>query len=307
MTVQAINLRKLYDKKPAVNDLSFTLRPGVVTGFLGPNGSGKSTTMRLMLQLDHGDGETLWDGKRISEYPHASRVVGAHLDARFFNPNRTARAHLRMMAADAGILDKRVDEVIELVGLETVADKRPKSFSLGMAQRLGLASAILADPAVLLLDEPANGLDPQAIQWLRDFLRYYAGEGRIVFVSSHLLSEMQLMAEHLVVIARGSLVADEDVETFVGRSTQNDVLVRSADRDRLRAAIAAAGLRAAVDGQDGLAVTGAETEAIGAIAFQAGVQLRELTPRRASLEDVFLELTAGGQEFAAHRTERRAS
>lgn len=307
MTVQAINLRKVYGKKPAVADLSFTLQPGVVTGFLGPNGSGKSTTMRLMLQLDHGGGHTLWDGKRLSEYPHASKVVGAHLDARFFNPNRTARAHLRMMAADASIPDRRVDEVIELVGLESVANKRPKSFSLGMAQRLGLAGAILADPAVLLLDEPANGLDPQAIQWLRDFLRFYAAGGRIVFVSSHLLSEMQLMAEHLVVISRGSLVADEDVDRFVGRSTQNDVLVRAVDRDRLRAALVAAGLTATDEGPDGLAVPSAQADAIGEIAFKAGVQLRELTPRRASLEDVFLELTAGGQEFAAHTNLPRAS
>ncbi len=298
MTVEARGLTKVYSGKPAVDDLSFKLEPGVVTGFLGPNGSGKSTTMRLMLGLDHGGGETLWDGQPLSAHNHVTKVVGAHLDARFFNPNRTARAHLRMLAAEANIPDARVDEVITMVGLDTVAKKRPKSFSLGMAQRLGLAGAILAQPKVLLLDEPANGLDPQSIQWLRDFLRIYARNGNAVFVSSHLLSEMQLMADHLVVIARGKLIADENVAAFVGRSTRNDVLVRAVDRDALLAALRSEGITAAIDGEDGLAVVGVETDRVGEVAFRHHVQLRELTVRTASLEEAFLELTSGAQEYA---------
>lgn len=297
MTVTVTRLRKRYGSTVAVDDLSFKLEPGVVTGFLGPNGSGKSTTMRLMLELDHGEGRTLWDGKRIREYPHVSRVVGAHLDSRFFNPNRTARAHLRMMAADAGVSDRRVDEVIGMVGLQSVAKKRPKGFSMGMAQRLGLAGALLAEPRVLLLDEPANGLDPQSIQWLRDFLRHYASAGKIVFVSSHLLSEMQVMAERLVVITRGSLLAEEDLTTFVARSTRNDVLVRSADRDGLARALRSAGLSPVEEGADGLAIAGCETEQVGDVAFRSGIGLRELTKRTASLEEAFLELTSGAQDY----------
>ena len=202
-TVEAVGLGKSYGSTRAVDELSFTLRPGVVTGFLGPNGSGKSTTMRLMLGLDRGDGSTLWDGRPLVDHEHVTRVVGAHLDAKFFHPSRSARNHLRMLATEARVPASRIDEVIRLVGLDGVAKKRPGGYSLGMGQRLGLAGAILAQPKVLLLDEPANGLDPQSIQWLRDFLRHYAQQGNVVFVSSHLLSEMQLMAEHLVVIAAG--------------------------------------------------------------------------------------------------------
>lgn len=301
MSVIVTGLKKHYGRTVAVEDLSFTLEPGVVTGFLGPNGSGKSTTMRLMLELDHGDGNTLWDGKRLHEHRHASRVVGAHLDARFFNPNRTARSHLRMLAADARVSDSRIDEVIDLVGLTSVAKKRPKGFSMGMAQRLGLAGAILAEPDALLLDEPANGLDPQSIQWLRDFLRHYASTGRVVFVSSHLLSEMEVMAEHLVVITRGSLLADEGIDTFLARSTRNDVLVRTGARDQLAEALRSAGLVCTAEGDDGLAVSGSATEQVGDIAFRAGVPLRELARRTASLEEAFLELTSGAQEYQTGR------
>ncbi len=298
MKVEVSGLTKIYGKKKAVDDLTFTLEPGVVTGFLGPNGSGKSTTMRLMLGLDHGSGRTLWNGQPLVDHPHATRVVGAHLDANFFNPNRTARAHLRMLAADANLSKARVDEVIDLVGLESVAKKRPKSFSLGMGQRLGLAGAILAEPSTLVLDEPANGLDPQSIHWLRDFLRFYASQGNVVFVSSHLLSEMQLMADRLVVISRGSLIADEMMADFVSRSTRNDVLVRSSDRDRLLEALRVDGVAAVAEGQDGLSVQGAATDRVGEIAFRNQIQLRELSARTASLEEVFLELTNEGQEFA---------
>ena len=298
MSVEAIGLTKVFGSKTAVKDLSFTLEPGVVTGFLGPNGSGKSTTMRLMLGLDRGEGETKWDGRRLTDHPHATKVVGAHLDARFFNPNRTARAHLRMLGAEANIPNTRVDEVLDLVGLTSEAKKRPKTFSLGMGQRLGLAGAILANPKVLVLDEPANGLDPQSIQWLRDFLRFYASAGNVVFVSSHLLTEMQHMAEHVVVISQGALIADEPVSAFVNRSTRNDVLVRTPDRARLAAALSAAGLIATEDGNDGLAVQVGDSRQVGDIAFTNGVAVHELTRRTASLEEVFLELTTGAQDYA---------
>ncbi len=296
--VEAVGLGKTYGDTRAVDQLSFTLRPGIVTGFLGPNGAGKSTTLRLMLGLDRGDGSTLWDGRPLVAHEHVTKVVGAHLDAKFFHPSRSARNHLRLLATEASVPQARIDEVIRLVGLDGVAKKRPSGFSLGMGQRLGLAGAILAQPKVLLLDEPANGLDPQSIQWLRDFLRHYAAQGNVVFVSSHLLSEMQLMAEHLVVIAAGRMVADESLDAFVARSTRNDVLVRSADRDRLLAALAAEGLAAAAEGDDGLAVSSPDTDRVGDVAFRAGIQVRELTRRTASLEEAFLELTSEGQQFA---------
>ncbi len=297
MTVEAIGLGKSYGSTRAVDQLSFRLEPGVVTGFLGPNGAGKSTTMRLMLGLDRGDGETLWDGTHLTTHTHVTRTVGAHLDAKFFHPSRTARDHLRLLATEASIPPSRVDEVIRLVGLDGVARKRPSGFSLGMGQRLGLAGAILAQPQVLLLDEPANGLDPQSIQWLRDFLRHYAAQGNVVFVSSHLLSEMQLMAEHLVIIAAGRMVADESLATFVARSTRNDVLVRCSDTVQLAASLLLEGLSAVPEGVDGLAVVTNDTDRVGDIAFRAGVRVRELTRRTASLEEAFLELTSGQQQF----------
>jgi ABC-2 type transport system ATP-binding protein len=297
MSVEAIGLGKSYGATRAVDGLSFTLEPGVVTGFLGPNGSGKSTTMRLMLGLDRGQGSTLWDGKPLAAHEHVTRVVGAHLDAKFFHPSRSARNHLRLMATEASVPPERIDEVINLVGLRDVARKRPGGYSLGMGQRLGLAGAILAQPRVLLLDEPANGLDPQSIQWLRDFLRHYAAQGNVVFVSSHLLSEMSQMAERLVVITSGRMVADETLDQFVSRSTRNDVLVRCTDRAALTAALAAQGVAAVPEGDDGLAVALSDTDLVGDVAFRAGVGVRELTRRTASLEDAFLELTSGDQQY----------
>lgn len=297
MSVEAIGLGKTYGSTRAVDRVSFVLRPGVVTGFLGPNGAGKSTTMRLMLGLDRGDGTTLWEGKRLAEHGHVTRVVGAHLDAKSFHPSRTAHNHLRLLATEASVPESRIDEVIRLVGLEAVARTRPSGFSLGMGQRLGLAGAVLAQPKVLLLDEPANGLDPASIQWLRDFLRHYAAQGNVVFVSSHLLSEMALMAEHLVVIASGRMVADESLDSFVARSTRNDVLVRSTDPSALAEALAAEGISAEPEDVDGLAVGSSDTDRVGDIAFRAGIGVRELTRRTASLEDAFLELTSDDQQF----------
>ncbi|MGH7868128.1 MAG: ATP-binding cassette domain-containing protein [Candidatus Dormibacteraceae bacterium] len=299
MIVEAEGLGKSFGSKRAVDDVSFQLRPGRVTGFLGPNGSGKSTTMRLMLSLDCGEGQTLFDRRPLSKHPVPGRVVGAHLDAKSFHPNRSARAHLRMLAAGTGTADKRVDEVIEQVGLQSVATKRPKSFSLGMSQRLGLASAILAEPEVLLLDEPANGLDPQSIAWMRNFLRAYAEQDRVVFVSSHLISEMQLMATEVVVIGRGKLIAHEPISTFVARSTNNRVLIRVADPDLLIEKLQAQGLNGVREDSDGVVVSGAEIEKVGEVAFRAGLAVRELSHRRASLEEAFFELTSDQQEYAA--------
>ena len=295
----ASNLHKAYGRTVAVDDLSFQVKPGQVTGFLGPNGSGKSTSMRLMLGLDRGRGVTLWDGKPLDLYPHAPSVVGAHLDAKFFHPNRSARNHLRMLAAASKTSRKRVDEVIALMGLESVAKKKPKGFSLGMGQRLGLATAILAEPAVLLLDEPANGLDPQSIQWLRDYLKHYAAEGRSVLVSSHLLSEMEIMADQVIVIARGRLLADESMAEFKTRATTTDVLVRTPDLDLLRTALVAQlGADAVCEAPGGFAIKGVSTDQVGEIAFRANAAVQELTLRTASLEQAFLELTREGQDYA---------
>ena len=297
MRVDVNNLGKSFGNHRAVNDLSFSIEPGRVTGFLGPNGSGKSTTMRLMLGLDGGEGTTLFDGLPLSKHKPITRVVGAHLDAKFFHPQRPARSHLRMLGAEAGISDARVDEVLELVGLSGVARKRPGGFSLGMGQRLGLAGAILADPQVLMLDEPVNGLDPQSIQWLRDFLRNYAAQGRSVFVSSHLLSEMELLADDLVVIARGSLIADESMSEFLARATNNTVLVRSPDVVRLASVLASKGVEATIAGEGTITVSNVTSDFVGEVAFGAGVQLSELVTQKASLESVFIDITEGGQDY----------
>jgi ABC-2 type transport system ATP-binding protein len=292
-------LRKEYGSTVAVDDLSFTVADGKVTGFLGPNGSGKSTTMRLMLGLDHGGGTTLYDGQPLAQVDSVSRVVGAHLDAKYFHPKRTARNHLRMLAQEANLPPARVDDVIKLMGLSSVASKAPGGFSLGMGQRLGLAGALLAAPRTLMLDEPANGLDPQSIHWLRDFLKDYAARGNSVLVSSHLLSEMELMADHVVVIAKGRLVADASMADIVAQSRRNDVLVRTdaGDRDRLSGELAAQGFAVEREGVDGLAVAGATTDEVGRAAHGQGVVLLELTARVASLEEAFLELTDSDQQY----------
>lgn len=297
MRVEVNNLDKHFRKTHAVRDLSFAIEPGRVTGFLGPNGSGKSTTMRLMLDLDRGAGTTLYDGKKLTELNPVTKAVGAHLDAKFFHPKRTAYSHLRMLGAEAGVSKERVHEVLELVGLESVAKKRPGGFSLGMGQRLGLAGAILAQPRVLFLDEPANGLDPQSIQWLRDFLKQYAALGNSVFVSSHLLSEMQLLADDVVVIAAGQLIAAETMQQFLTRAQGTSVYVRTAEASKLINSLTEAGIEVSADGLNALIAAGVTTDQVGEIAFKNGIQLSELTMRSASLEDVFLELTDAGQEY----------
>jgi ABC-2 type transport system ATP-binding protein len=296
MRVECIGLGKSFGSKRAVNDLSFVLEPGVVTGFLGPNGSGKSTTLRLMLDLDRGDGETLFDGKPLTEYSSISRVVGTHLDAKLFHPQRTARSHLRMLAAESRVSDERVDEIIEYIGLKDVAKKRAKTFSLGMAQRLGLAGAVLADPKVLLLDEPANGLDPATIHWLRDFLRQYAAMGRSVLVSSHLLSEMELMAERIIVISKGELLANESVNDFIKRNQSFALAVRVDLPDSLQSILANRGIDVQRDG-DLLKVNMDSPRELGNLCFENSIRVWELYEERGSLEQTFLELTSQSEEY----------
>jgi ABC-2 type transport system ATP-binding protein len=298
--IEARELTKSYGGKPAVADLSFDVRPGSVTGFLGPNGAGKSTTMRLMLGLDVGHGTTTYDGRRFHELDLPMRRVGALLEAKPFHPTRKARDHLRMLAAANGIPVRRVDEVLEQLGLAEVARKKPKTFSLGMGQRLGLAAALLGDPDTLILDEPANGLDPQGIQWMRRLLQHLAGEGRSVLVSSHLLSEMALMADHLVVIGKGRLIASGPIEEFVKGSAHNAVVVRTPDGAALAEALRDAGHAVEVLADGGLSVRGIDARVVGDLAFEAGIRLHELTNRTATLEEAFLERTAGAEEFLAH-------
>ncbi|MEV0716607.1 ATP-binding cassette domain-containing protein [Asanoa sp. NPDC050611] len=298
--ITAARLGKRYGAKVAVDDLTFEVRPGMVTGFLGPNGAGKSTTMRLMLDLDHGSGQTLFDGRRFSTIRHPMREIGAVLEAKAFHPTRSARNHLRMLAAGSGIAAARVDEVLEFVGIAEVARRAPKGFSLGMAQRLGLAQALLGDPGTLILDEPANGLDPHGIHWLRDVLRALAAEGRTIFVSSHLLSEMSLMADELVVVGRGRMIYNGEVDGFVRSFTQSTVLVRTPQADVLAAALAALpDVTTSVEDEGALRVGGADAAAVGDVAFDNGIRLHELTTTTASLETAFMTATGDAEEYVA--------
>lgn len=294
--IKAEHLSKQYRKKLAVDDISFEVKTGKVTGFLGPNGAGKSTTMRLMLGLDNGGGTTTFDGKKLHEYDRPSNVVGILLEAKAFHPTRTAVRHLKVLADAGNIPHSRVNEVLDMVGLKEVAKKTPGKFSLGMAQRLGVAAAILGEPKYLILDEPANGLDPEGIAWLRDFLRDYADAGNAVFVSSHLLSEMALMADNVVVIGKGKLIADTSINKLIASNGHSSVFVRSNKLKVLGAALAKAGLVSEkLDG--GLKITGAKTDEVGTLAFKNGITILELAPHNASLEDAFLELTAESQEY----------
>jgi ABC-2 type transport system ATP-binding protein len=300
--ITAHALSKRYGDKVAVDNLSFEVRPGMVTGFLGPNGAGKSTTMRLMLGLDHGSGETRFDGRRFDAIRHPMREIGAVLEAKAFHPTRTARNHLRMLAAGSGIPASRADEVLEFVGLSEVRHKQPKGFSLGMAQRLGLAQALLGDPGTLILDEPANGLDPHGIHWLRDVLKSLAAEHRTIFVSSHLLSEMSLMADQLVVIGRGRTIYNGDVDGFVREFTQSTVLVRTPHPERLAAGLRGLdGVTVDVVGEEALMIAGIDAAAIGEVAHHANVMLRELTTQTASLEAAFMTATGASEEYVAHQ------
>jgi ABC-2 type transport system ATP-binding protein len=295
-------LTKRYGEKVAVDDLSFQVRPGIVTGFLGPNGAGKSTTMRMILGLDAPtDGAVRVDGKSYRDLPAPLHEVGAMLEARAIHTGRSAFHHLLAMAQTHGIPRARVDEVIEIVGLSEVARKRVGGFSLGMGQRLGIASALLGDPQTLILDEPANGLDPEGILWIRNLLTGLAASGRTVFLSSHLMSEIALTADHLVVIGRGRLIADTSVAEIVAQASQDAaVRVRTPQATELRDALVEDGVTVRGLGLDGLLeVHGTTSEQIGATAARLGVTLYELTPQQASLEDAFMRLTGDAVEYHA--------
>ncbi|MEU8803400.1 ATP-binding cassette domain-containing protein [Spirillospora sp. NPDC048819] len=298
--IEAENLTKRYGDKTAVDDLSFTVAPGRVTGFLGPNGAGKSTTMRLLLGLDRPDrGDARIHGVHYRDLPAPLRSVGALLEAKAVHTGRSAHNHLLALAQTQGIGKKRVDEVVELVGLTGVARKRAGGFSLGMGQRLGIAAALLGDPSVLILDEPVNGLDPEGIVWIRTLMQRLASEGRTVFVSSHLMNEMAVTAEHLIVIGRGRLIADCSTEEFVERSTEKMVTVRSPDAGRLAGVLAAEGAKVRPDGDSLLTVTNMEAPRVGELAAAEGAVLHELTPIRGSLEAAFMELTRESVEYGA--------
>jgi ABC-2 type transport system ATP-binding protein len=297
--IEVRGLTKRFGDTLAVDDLSFSVPPGVVTGFLGPNGAGKSTTMRIILGLDRPTrGTALINGRTYRHASQPMREVGALLDAKDVHGGRSARTHLRALAQSNGIPAKRVDEVLALVGLESVARKRIKGFSLGMSQRLGIAATMLGDPQVLLFDEPVNGLDPEGIQWIRNFMKQLAGEGRTVFVSSHLMSEMALTADHLVVIGRGRLIADISTKEFIAGGSSNHVRVRTPHEEQLVTALSERGVAATHVGNY-LEVRGVSCDDIGDLAAERQVTIHELFQERASLEEAFMELTRDSVEYQA--------
>jgi ABC-2 type transport system ATP-binding protein len=297
--IVARGLTKIYGGKPAVDGISFTVEPGRVTGFLGPNGAGKSTTMRMVLGLDRPTaGSVTVNGRRYSDYAAPLREVGALLEARALHPGRSARDHLRWLAASNGIPRPRVDELLGLVGLEAVADKRVGTFSLGMGQRLGIAVALLGDPPVVVLDEPVNGLDPEGIRWVRTLARELAAQGRTVFVSSHLMSEMALTADHLVVVGRGKILADCSMSGFIAAHAASYVRVASPQRAEVGDLLRRQGLDVAVHDEE-LRVQGLDAAAVGELVGRSGLLLHELTLVRSSLEDAFMTLTADSVEYSA--------
>ncbi len=298
--IEVTELSKSYGGKVVVDRLSFTVEAGRVTGFLGPNGAGKSTTMRLIVGLDHpSGGSSTIDGRRYAELSRPLTRVGALLDAEAVHPGRSAYNHLLFLAQSQGLPRRRVSEVLDLVGLHDVSSDRAGTFSLGMRQRLGIAVALLGDPQVLILDEPINGLDPDGIFWIRNLMKQLAGEGRTVFVSSHLMGEMAVTAENLIVIGRGRLIAECSMQEFIDRSSHKSVLVRSADPVHLRALLADTGAKTSDQADGAVVVRAMDARQIGELAAKAGIVLWELSPQLASLEDAFRELTHDTREFGA--------
>ncbi|NBE94799.1 ATP-binding cassette domain-containing protein [Nonomuraea sp. KC401] len=296
------NLSKRYGDRLAVDDLSLELKPGTVTGFLGPNGAGKSTTMRLILGLDRpASGTALVGGVPYRKIKNPLRTVGALLDARALHPGRSGQAHLAALARSNGIPRRRVTEVLETVGMAGAAHRRAGALSLGMSQRLGIAAALLGDPEVVMFDEPVNGLDPDGVRWVRGLMRSLADEGRTVFVSSHLMSEMQLTADHLVVIGKGRLITDAPLDEVIAGSSLTAVLVRTPHARDLAVRLRAAGITVERLGENELEATGAATERVGDLAYEAGIRLHELRTREASLEQAYQELTSGSVEYGARR------
>ncbi|GAA3816885.1 ABC transporter ATP-binding protein [Streptomyces coacervatus] len=299
--IELEGLTKRYGEKLAVNNLTCTVRPGMVTGFLGPNGAGKSTTMRMMLGLDRPTaGDVRIDGKHYDHLKDPLTYIGALLDAKAMHGGRSAFNHLLCLAQSNGIPKRRVAEVLDTVGLTAVAKKKAKGFSLGMGQRLGIAGALLGDPRILMFDEPVNGLDPEGIHWIRNLMKSLAAQGRTVFVSSHLMSEMALTADHLVVIGQGRLLADTSMSDFIERNSRSYIRIRSPQRERLLDVLHEAGVTVVESGSGALEVDGGKPEQIGELAAQHQIVLHELSPQQASLEEAFMQLTAESVEYHAH-------
>ncbi|KND28662.1 ATP-binding cassette domain-containing protein [Streptomyces anulatus] len=307
--IEATELTKRYGGRTAVDRLSFTVRPGRVTGFLGPNGAGKSTTMRLILGLDSPSaGRVTVGGKAYADLPVPLRAVGSLLDAKGVHGGRSAYHHLAGLAASNGIPRRRVAEVLDLVGLpEETARRRTKGFSLGMGQRLGIAAALIGDPEVLILDEPVNGLDTEGIRWIRGLMKSLAAEGRTVFLSSHLMSEMELTADHIVVIGQGRLIADTAMRDFIETNSRAHTLVRSPEPERLRSLLEAAGAHVRLDARGGWRVDGPDAPAIGDLARDHGVAVHELTPAHSSLEEVYTTLSRSSVEYRAEDRPQEAT
>ncbi|CAM5310313.1 ABC-2 type transport system ATP-binding protein [Streptomyces sp. KS_5] len=299
--IELEGLTKRYGDKVAVNNLTFTVRPGIVTGFLGPNGAGKSTTMRMILGLDRPTaGDVRIDGKHYDQLKDPLTYIGGLLEAKAWHPGRSAHNHLLCLAQSNGIPNSRVREVLDAVGLSAVAKKKTKGFSMGMGQRLGIAGALLGDPRILMFDEPVNGLDPEGIHWIRNLMKSLAAQGRTVFVSSHLMSEMALTADHLVVIGQGRLLADTSMPEFIARNSRAYVRIRTPQRERLLDVLQQAGITAVQNGNGTLEVEGGKSEQIGELAARHQVVLHELSPQQASLEEAFMQLTAESVEYHAH-------
>ncbi|MFE5537190.1 ABC transporter ATP-binding protein [Streptomyces sp. NPDC056492] len=300
--IELEGLTKRFGAKTAVDHLSFQVRPGVVTGFLGPNGAGKSTTMRMMLDLDNPTSGTVRiDGKHYRDLPEPLKHIGALLDAKAMNGGRSAYNNLLCLAQSNRIPERRVAEVLDLVGLTPVAKKKSKGFSLGMGQRLGIASALLGDPEILMFDEPVNGLDPEGILWIRNLMKGLAAEGRTIFVSSHLMSEMALTADHLIVIGQGKLLADMSMADFIQENSRSYVRLRSPQQERLKDVLHEAGIDAiSVPATGALEIDGVAAERLGELAAQHQIVLHELSPQRASLEEAFMRMTADSVEYHAH-------
>ncbi|MGW7066640.1 ABC transporter ATP-binding protein [Streptomyces sp. NPDC054855] len=299
--IELEGLTKRYGEKLAVNNLTFTVHPGIVTGFLGPNGAGKSTTMRMMLGLDNPTaGAARIDGKRYAQLKDPLKYIGALLDAKAMHGGRSAFNHLLCLAQSNGIPRARVHEVLDTVGLTQVARKKAKGFSLGMGQRLGIAGALLGDPEILMFDEPVNGLDPEGIHWIRNLMKSLASQGRTVFVSSHLMSEMALTADHLVVIGQGRLLADTSMADFIQQNSRSYVRLRSPQRERLLDVLHQEGVTAVEAGNGAVEVDGTSAEDLGELAARHQLVLHELSPQRASLEEAFMQLTAESVEYHAH-------
>ncbi|MFF3456377.1 ABC transporter ATP-binding protein [Streptomyces sp. NPDC002730] len=305
--IELEGLTKRFDSTTAVDHLSFRVRPGVVTGFLGPNGAGKSTTMRMMLDLDNPtSGSVRIDGKHYRDLEEPLKYIGALLDAKAMHGGRSAYNNLLCLAQSNRIPTSRVAEVLDTVGLTPVAKKKPKGFSLGMSQRLGIASALLGDPEILMFDEPVNGLDPEGIHWIRNLMKTLAWEGRTIFVSSHLMSEMALTADHLIVIGQGRLLADTSMADFIHKNSRSYVRLRSPQKERLRDVLHESGFIAVESGNGMLEVDGATTAQLGELAARHQLVLHELSSQRASLEEAFMQMTAGSVEYHAHSTDEGA-